>query len=294
MRKSALIAAGAAVALVLTACGGTGDDEAGNGDDVTVEESGDEGSASGDGITIGIKYDQPGLGLQEADGSFSGFDVDVAYYVAEALGYSADDVTFTEAITPQRETIIENGQADLVIATYSITEARNEQVDFAGPYFIAGQDILVRIDDDSMSGPNDLDGKTLCSVAGSTSANRILEDYSAGVELFEAQTYSECAEFLVGGTVDALTTDDIILAGYANQDAFAGQLKLVGETFSEEVFGIGIPKGSDLCDPINDAVRSMFDDGSWEQFLAANAGEDYEYDTAVNPPLDLVGNYCGG
>lgn len=275
--KKAMVAAAAATALILSACGGGGGT--------------DDGDGSGETVTIGIKFDQPGLGLKEADGSFSGFDVDVARYVAAKLGYAEGNITFVESVSAQRETMIENGQVDMIFATYSITDTRKEKVDFGGPYFVAGQDLLVRADDTAITGPDALDGKNLCSVAGSTSAQRIKDDHSAGVELYEAQTYSECVEFLVAGTVDAITTDDIILAGFANQAAYQGQLKVVGNTFSEENYGVGIPKGSDLCQAINDAISEMIDDGSWQQALTDNAGADYQFDAAMNPPTP--GGNCG-
>lgn len=273
MRKSALIAGAAVAALALTACGGSSDSDT-------------------DGITIGIKFDQPGLGLQEADATFSGLDVDVATYIADKLGYSADDITFVESVSAQRETMLENGQVDMILATYSITDARKERVDFGGPYFVAGQDLLVRSDDTEITGPDALDGKNLCSVEGSTSAERIRDDYAEGVELYPAQTYSECVEFLAAGTVDAVTTDDIILAGFAAQEAYAGQFKVVGNTFSEENYGVGLPKDSDQCQAVNDAITEMISDGSWETFIAENAGDAYQFDTSMNPPTP--GGHCGG
>lgn len=274
MRKSALIAAAAAAALALAACGGDGG-----------------GEGSGEGLTIGIKFDQPGLGLQEADGSYSGFDVAVAEYVAQKLGYSVDDITWVESISAQRETMIQNGQVDMIFATYSITDSRKELIDFAGPYFVAGQDILVRAADDRVTGPDTMDGLTLCSVEGSTPAERIRENYSENVELHVSGGYAECVEFLSGGTVDAVTTDDIILAGFANQAAYQGSLKVVGSPFSEELYGVGIPKGSDQCQAINDAIAEMISDGSWEAALAENAGADYQYDATTNPPTP--GGHCG-
>lgn len=147
--------------------------------------AGGGGSASGGGqegnITIGIKYDQPGLGMQVGD-AYEGFDVDVARYVANELGYSDSQINFMESPSAQRETLIQSGQVDLIFATYSITDARKEKVDFAGPYFVAGQDILVRADDTAINGPDDLEGKRLCSVVGSTSAQKI-KDSHPGVEL---------------------------------------------------------------------------------------------------------------
>ncbi|NLE97113.1 MAG: transporter substrate-binding domain-containing protein, partial [Propionibacterium sp.] len=139
-----IAAVAAAVALTLTACGG--DDGNGNGD------AGNGGNGGGEVIKIGSKFDQPGLGLQEG-GEMSGYDVDVAIAVAEKLGYSEDQIEWHESPTPQRETMLEAGTVDMIVATYSITDSRKERVDFAGPYLVAGQDLLVRTDDDSINGP---------------------------------------------------------------------------------------------------------------------------------------------
>ena len=165
------LAAAAALALTLSACGG--------GDAATDDTPAEGGTASGDGgggggetLNIGIKYDQPGLGLREGN-EFTGFDVDVARAVAEKLGYSEDQLNFVESVSSQRETLLQNGQVDMIFATYSITDSRKETVDFAGPYFVAGQDLLVRADDSEITGPDAMSGKTLCSVEGSTSAERI-------------------------------------------------------------------------------------------------------------------------
>jgi glutamate transport system substrate-binding protein len=153
-----LVAGAAVLALGLSACGS----DSGSGDSA----SGDSGSG-GKSIKIGTKFDQPGLGLKQGD-TFTGFDIDVANYVAKELGY--DQVDFIQAPSAQRESLIETGQVDLVVATYSITDSRKEKVSFAGPYFIAGQDLLVKADNSDITGPDSLDGKKLCSVTGSTSA----------------------------------------------------------------------------------------------------------------------------
>ena len=143
----------------------------------------------GDKLKIGIKYDQPGLGLKEGN-DHTGFDVEVARYVAEKMGTSADDIQWIQAPSAQRETLLETGQVDMIVATYSITDSRKEKVSFAGPYLIAGQDLLVRADDESITGPDSLDGKRLCSVTGSTSAQTVQEQVP-GVNLQEFGTYSE-------------------------------------------------------------------------------------------------------
>ena len=165
-------------------------------------------------IRIGIKFDQPGLGFKKS-GTYVGFDVDVAKYVAKKLGYSEDQIIWKEAPSKQREAMIQNGDVDMILATYSITDERKKAVSFAGPYFVAGQDLLVRKDDNSINGPEDLNGKRLCSVTGSTSAATVKEKFASEVQLMEQPGYAECATALFSGIVDAVTTDDIILAGLA-------------------------------------------------------------------------------
>lgn len=282
-RTRTAIALSLAAALTLAACGGGGDDEPAEGGGGTEETSAAGGDGGGEGVTIGIKFDQPGLGLQEG-AEYTGFDVDVARYVADKLGYSEDQIEFVESISSQRETLLENGSVDMIFATYSITDARKERVAFAGPYFVAGQDLLVAADDEEITGPEALSGKVLCSVEGSTSAERIRDEHAEDVELYPAQTYSECVELLSAGTVDAVTTDDIILAGFAAQDQYEGQFKVVGNTFSEENYGVGLPKENDVCEDVNAAITEMIEDGTWEELLAEHTPEGFTPDDSLNPP----------
>ena len=271
----------AVAALTLAACAG-GADDAGSGQTAGAEAS-ESGTADGT-LRIGIKFDQPGLGYQ--DGSeYTGFDVAVATYVAEQLGYSADQIEWVQAPSAQRETMLQNNQVDMIFATYSITDKRKETVAFAGPYFVAGQDLLVAADDDSISGPEDLEGKNLCSVTGSTSAQRIKDEYAAGTQLLEQPGYAECVTALVSGTVDAVTTDDIILAGLASVPANEGKVKVVGNPFSEERYGVGLPQDNDVCEDVNAAITQMIEDGSWQEALDEAVGASgYEPNDELNPP----------
>jgi len=223
-------------------------------------------------LVVGIKYDQPGLGLKKPDGTFAGFDVDVAKYVAKELGVSEGDITFKESKSADRENFIVNGEVDYIVATYSITDTRKEKVAFAGPYFIAHQDLLVKASDTSITGPESLKGnKKLCSVKGSTPAQKVKDNYAKQVQLQEYPTYSDCVDALLSGAVDAVTTDDVILAGYAAQHP--GQLKLIGKGFSDERYGIGLKKDdADGKKAITDAISKMISDGSWKTFLDANVG----------------------
>jgi len=208
----------------------------------------------------------------------------VAKYVAKELGTDAADITWVQAPSAQRETLISTGQVDMVVATYSITDARKEKVSFAGPYFIAGQDLLVRADDTSITGPDSLKGKKLCSVTGSTSAQKVKDTYP-GVQLQEFATYSECLPALANKGVDALTTDDTILAGFASQPEYAGKFKVVGKPFSEEKYGIGLKKGDTAtCEKVNAAITKMISDGSWQKAIDANLGPAGYKPGAGNPP----------
>jgi glutamate transport system substrate-binding protein len=268
-KKILAIAAGSAVALTMASCGG----------------GGGAGSTTGDTINIGIKYDQPGLG-QKVGEDYKGLDVDVARYVAKELGFEGDKVIFKETPSAQRETAIQGGQVALIFATYSITDERKKKVSFAGPYFIAGQDLLVRADNTDITGPDAMNGKTLCSVTGSTPAAKIKKDYATTVKLFEQDTYSKCVEALVGGAVDAVTTDNVILAGFAAQPQYAGKLKVVGKPFSTERYGVGLKKGdTELCNKVNAALEKMVSDGSWQKAVDANVGPSgFKVDTTTNPP----------
>ena len=226
---------------------------------------------SGHKVTIGVKFDQPGLSLRKPDGSLSGFDVDVARYVAEQLGYKPDEIEWKEAPSGQRETLIQNGQVDYIVGTYSITDARKKKVAFAGPYFQTGQSLLVRADNTDIVGPQSLENnKKLCSVAGSTPAQNIKKKYPK-VQLQQYDTYSLCVEALKNGAVDAVTTDAVILAGYVQQNP--GVLKLAGEPFSKELYGIGVAKDNDaLRSQINDALQKFIDSGQWQRSFDKNLG----------------------
>ncbi len=271
-----LVAAAAVIGLGLSACGSDSGDSGSGGD-------GSSDSGSGDSIKIGIKFDQPGLGLKQGS-DYTGMDVDVATYVAEQLGYSADSIEWVQAPSAQRETLIETGQVKLVVATYSITDERAQKVTFAGPYFIAGQDLLVTSDNTDITGPDSLDGKKLCSVTGSTSAQKV-SDQVPGVNLQEFGTYSECVAALSSGAIDAVTTDDTILAGYAAQEQYKGKLKVVGSTFSEENYGIGLKLGdTELCQQVTDAINKMIEDGTWQTIVDDNLGPAGYKPGAGNPP----------
>lgn len=214
-------------------------------------------------LRIGVKADQPGLGLRLADGRFAGFDVDVATYVAAKLGVKPDHLTFVPVTSATRQKVLENGSVDMVVATYSITPERDTLITFAGPYYMAHQDTMVRADETAIHTVHDLKGKRLCQAAGSNSWERVTRELGIAAKLIPAPSYSACVAMLLAGKVDAVSTDDLILAGFA-----ARAVRILNAPFSDERYGIGLKKG-DLsgCEAINRAISQMYLDGTAARLL---------------------------
>ncbi|VXC07960.1 Glutamate-binding protein [Microbacterium sp. 8M] len=220
-------------------------------------------------ITVGVKEDQPGLGYKDATtGERSGFDIDIARWIAASLGYSEDKIEFKAIPSANREQAIVNGDVDYYVGTYSITDKRKAVIDFAGPYFVTGQGLLVRKSDDTIKSEKDLKGKTVCSATGSTPLQNIQANFpdtkTVGLDL-----YSACVEQLINKQVDAVTTDQAILIGYASQDP--DELKVVGEPFTTEKYGVGLAKGDTALQTF---IDTMFTDGgdTWKAIFEKNLG----------------------
>ncbi|CAB4965463.1 unannotated protein [freshwater metagenome] len=288
-RTKALVAA-TGLALSLAACGDAGEDS--EGVDVQAEEveegKFEEGSrmaelAEAGEITIGVKYDQPGLGFKDASADVpSGFDVEIAKLLVADLGIdpSSDAVTWEETISDNREPYLEAGRVDLVLASYSITDERRQIVGQTGPYLITGQQVLVSADSD-ITGIADLEGEEVCSVSGSTSLENVEAEGAVGAP---ADTYSQCAEDVLNGSVEAMSTDGAILLGLAAQNE--GELKVVGEEFSEERIGVGYSLESpEMCEWINGVLEESFENGDWEAAFQATLGGD-DVETPEPPALD--------
>jgi len=256
-RAAVVIAASAMLGAGMSACGGS----SGGGGHSIVDKAKNDKT-----LTIGVKPDQPGLGLQNAAGQYTGFDVDVANYVARKLG--ATKIKFVATLSANREAFLQQRKVDMVVATYSVTPERQKIVSFAGPYYIAHQDILVRANDNSIKKPGDLKGKKVCSGQGSASGDRIQSLYGSKVNLIRLPGYGDCVNQLLGGQVEAVTTDNTILAGFAAQPQNQGKLKVVGTFFSNEIYGIGLKKGDKKgVNAVNKALRDMFNGGSWKSAL---------------------------
>ncbi|CUR57403.1 putative amino acid ABC transporter substrate-binding protein [metagenome] len=288
IRTKAIVAA-AGLALSLAACGDAGEDSDSVDVEVADDASFDDGTrmkeiADAGTINVGVKFDQPGLGFNETGSDMpTGFDVDIAKILVASLGIDPNDtskVKYVETISDNREPFLQEGKVDLVLASYSITDERRAVVGQTGPYMVTGQQLLVP-EDSEAEGPEDLQGKEVCSVTGSTSLDNAKAE---GMKPVGFDTYSQCVDKVLDGTVEAMTTDGTILAGYAAQNE--GQLKVVGEPFSEERIGVGYSKDyPEMCQWINDTLEAANEDGSWAEAFETNLGAS-GVETPEFPELD--------
>jgi glutamate transport system substrate-binding protein len=269
--------------LALTACGQEGSPGGGGAPVVTQSAAAGvqlQGSPTFDKMTqrgsvvIGVKEDQPGLGFKDATtNEYSGFDIEIARLVAAQLGYGLDKIEYKAIPSAAREDSIERGEVDYYVGTYTINDNRKQRVSFAGPYYMAGQSILVRSDETAITNKDTMKGKKVCSVTGSTPIQRVRDQGLTEPEnIVEFQTYTQCVDQLLANQVDAVTTDDAILAGYASQQP--DKLKLVGQPFSQEPYGIGLAKDdSVLRGKINDILQAAQDDGTWKKIYDETLGK---------------------
>ncbi|MBW5249370.1 glutamate ABC transporter substrate-binding protein [Streptomyces poriferorum] len=222
-------------------------------------------------LRVGAKEDQPYLGEKDpATGIYSGFDIEIARMMAASLGFDPKTIRFKTIASANRETALQNGQIDYYVGTYTINDMRKKLVGFAGPYYMAGQGLLVRTDEDDIHGPQDLAGKTVCSAAGSTPYQRIAADYPKA-KLVAYDTYSICVDNLLTYQVDVVTTDDAILLGFAAKAP--EEMKVVGKPFSEEPYGIGVPRSDNaLRFALNDALEANEKNGNWKKAFEATLG----------------------
>lgn len=222
-------------------------------------------------LVVGAKEDQPYLGEKDpATGLYSGFDIEIARMMAASLGFDPSTIRFRTIASANRETALQNGQIDYYVGTYTINDLRKKLVGFAGPYYLAGQGLLVRTDEHDIHGPQDLAGRTVCSAAGSTPYQRIAADYPEA-KLVSYDTYSICVDNLLTYQVDAVSTDDAILLGFAAK--VPDELKVVGKPFSEEPYGIGVPRGDNaLRSALNDALEAREKNGDWKKAYDVTLG----------------------
>lgn len=295
-KRGAAAVLAASLALALTACGGGSANQLGGGgkDQFTVPVAENPSFEPGTTmaklsergtITVGTKFDQPLFGLKGLDGTMQGFDIEVARIIAGQLGIPPEKIEWVKTPSKSREGYIEQGRVDMVVATYTINDKRAQRVSFAGPYYQAGQDLMVKSGNTEITGPESLraTGAKVCSARGSTPSEEI-KKYIDPANLVLFDVYSKCADALGTGQVDAVTTDNVILLGLV--DKSGGKFKLVRKPFTEEPYGVGIKKGDvQFCQFINKTLTEAAQNGTYEKAWKATAGKVSE-DTPELPELN--------
>ena len=234
------------------------------------------GTPEGPTIAIGVASDEPGLGYWH-DGSYEGFDVEVAKYVAAKLGYANKQIIFKQVRPENRQSQLDEGNVDMVVASWLVTDQSRRQVNFAGPYLSAGIGVLVRAQDaealaraDDSSQLGDLSGRTVCAVAGDEFVEPF-RDRQSTVAIQARDSYAQCVTALQVGSADAIVAGTALLAGLraANDSQYFTMLKLDGR--QDYGYGIAVRRDSpQLASDIDDALNDMVQDGSW-----AKAAETY-------------------
>ena len=246
-----------------------------------------EGVAQGPTVAIGVAADQPGLGWLYG-GEYSGFDIDVAKYVAKTLGYAEKQVVFRQVTPSARITSFADGTVDMIVDSFSVDDASDGRVDVSGPYLTVHEALLVRSDESSaIKGTDDLDGKTVCAVTGSTASHEI-RDRAGNAVVRERGTYPQCVTALMVGEADAIATDDAIATGLAANNK-GDHLSVVDIPDAEWSYGIAVKSGqSELVGQIDAALRTMAKDGSWRRAVDdMNGMIGYVPDVKTNPPAAL-------
>jgi len=284
-RATGLVATMVALMLLAAACGGDdgGGGQAGGGPSFAEGSTMARLQQAGK-LRVGTKFDQPLFGQKNLEGNLEGFDVEIAKIIAGELGIQPSGIEWVESVSANREPFIQQDKVDFVVATYTINDKRKQVVDFAGPYYVAGQDIMVKKGNPlGIKGPDDLAGKKVCSVTGSTPAENIRTNYP-DAKLTEFDVYSKCAEALKNGQVEAVTTDNVILLGLISKDQEA--FELVGKPFTKEPYGIGVKKGdTQFRTFINDTLEKAVQDGRWLAAWDATAGK-VATDKPTPPTID--------
>jgi glutamate transport system substrate-binding protein len=290
VRRVAAITLVAFVGLGIAACGSK--DNAGTNPPVATGANFAAGSTmeklnKAQKVIIGTKFDQPGFGLKGLDGKPAGFDVEIAKIVAGELGIAADKIEWKETPSAVREQVIEQGTVDFVVATYTINDTRKQRIGFAGPYYVAGQHIMVRNDDDTITGPDSFKtgNKKVCSVTNSTPANNIKKYLNnEGQQLVLFDIYQKCVDALAAKQVDAVTTDNVILTGFIAKNE--GKYKLAGQKFTDEPYGIGVKKDDTVFrNFINDVLEKIAKDGRYEKAWKDTAGK-FDKNTPTAPAVN--------
>lgn len=221
-------------------------------------------------VIIGLSTDSPGLGFQDPrNNQRSGFDVDVARWLGGQAGFMT---TETDVNVDAREDFLRSQGGDLVIAVYTITDDREKSIDFAGPYMLSFQSVMVRADNPTqITAPAQLRGLSVCAQVGSTSVAELRA--ITGVAVVERIGLNQCVSELLSKGVDAVSTDELLLRGYARTSP---GLRVLDVQFGAlQKYGIGLrpEPGTANCELIRNYIKSFIVSGAWTEFFRNNFGD---------------------
>ena len=215
----------------------------------------------------------PVFSLEDATtGEVSGFDTAIGQVLARYIIGGSDDartlLDITQVTSDTREVVLGNGSVQAVIATYTITPERAKKIDFAGPYYSSGQAVLVRADESKITGVSDLAGVKVAVQSGSSSI-KALQEAAPKAEQTPFNDHNTCLSALETRQVDAYVVDEsLLLSAMQGSEAF----KIVGEPFTQDPYGIGLPRNSDAKAFVNAFLKEIYDDGTWEKIWQATIG----------------------
>ncbi|QOS98346.1 glutamate ABC transporter substrate-binding protein [Brevibacterium sp. JNUCC-42] len=259
-------------ATALTACGSSKPQDGASSDGKTATTGTVDKIKERGKYVVGVKYDLNLFGLKDpASGNVEGFDIDIAKAIAKKILGDENKIELKEVTSKTRIPMLKNGEIDSIIATMTITDERKKEVDFSDAYFMAGQSFLVK-KDSTIKGLEDFTkGKKVVTAKGSTSAKNVREN-APEAEVLEFENYAEAFTALKAGQGDALTTDNALLYGMAKQDP---NFRVVEETFTEEPYGIALPKGdTEFVTLVNDLLKEMKQNGEYDKIYEKWIGEE--------------------
>ncbi|MBM0065976.1 transporter substrate-binding domain-containing protein [Alkalicoccobacillus gibsonii] len=269
MKKWLIGSVAGAMVLALAACGGNSGEASEEGGESTLAKIEDR-----DKFVVGVKFDTNLFGLKDpASGEVNGFDIDIAKAIAGDILGDEEKIEFVEVTSKTRIPLLNNGKIDAIIATMTISEERAKEVNFSDVYFEAGQSLLVEKGSDIQS-IDDVDGDTtVLAVKGATSGANLLE-LKPEATVLELENYQEAFLALKAGQGQALTTDNSILYGMAEQD---DNYEVVGGTFTDEPYGIAIKKGDDeFTEKVNEVLADLKESGEYDAIYEEWIGESPE------------------
>ena len=234
-------------------------------------------------LRVGTRFDHPGLSARNLRGEQEGYEIDLVRYLAGKLGIPADRIEWTEANSASREQLLQQDKVDIVVATMSITDKRRQVISFGGPYLQISNDLVTaKGNPKNITDPQTPHGVRVCSTLGGAVSASVRKNFPE-TNLIEFDVSSKCIDALKNGSVDALSTQGPIGAGYVSKDQ--KDLELIDKPFAKEVWGVGIRKGDiPFCEFINTAITDFYADGSAAEAWADSLGR-YTAQQAAMPAL---------